>query len=290
MARTAFAAFDVFHSWLTTSDQETAAAQSHRASLHDCLTRNFGMKNFFRTGSFGSGTNIRSYSDTDYFASIPRERLKADSGNTLREMKEVLLRRFPTTAIYVDSPAVVLPFGADASEKIEVIPADYISSTAQNNAIYEIPDRIGGWMRSSPGTHNAYVADVHARLDRKVKPLIRFVKAWKYYKSVPISSFFLEMYVARYANTQSSIIYIIDLYNIFQSLWQSQLYGISDPSGISTTITACSTEAKRLEALQKLETAYVRINEAYSAYLKENHAEAIRLLNLLYNGYFPSYG
>jgi hypothetical protein len=290
MARTVPAAFDVFHSLLTTSDQETAAAQSHRASVKDCLTRNFGMTNFFRTGSFGNGTNIRYYSDTDYFASIPRDRLKSDSGNTLREMKDVLCARFPNTSIYVDSPAVVLPFGTDASETFEVIPAGYVTLTTQNNTIYEIPDRQGGWMRSSPSTHNAYVADIHVRLDRKVKPLIRFIKAWKYYKSVPISSFFLEMYVARYAHTQASIVYIIDLHSVFQSLWQSQLYGISDPSGISITITACSTEAKRLDALQKLETACVRVNEAYNAYIKNDPAEAIRILNLLYNGNFPSYG
>jgi hypothetical protein len=290
MARTANAAFEEFHSWLTTSDQETAAAQSHRESLKACLTSNFGMTNFFRTGSFGNGTNIRNHSDTDYFAVIPSQNLNPNSGYTLRTVRDVLARRFPLTDIRVDSPAVVLNFGADASEKIEVIPAEYVAPATKDYGIYNIPNRVGGWMRSSPGVHNAYLAAQHTRLGNKVKPLVRFVKAWKYYNSVKVSSFYLEMFMAIYASAKVTITYNHDVPMFFHSLSNNQLSYIQDPSGFVGNIYACANEADRAIALNKLRVASDRATAALNAVSRGNEAEAIRCYGLLYDGNFPSYG
>ena len=82
-------------------------------------------------------------------------------------------------------PAVVVPFGTDAKESTEVTPADYIKVNEDGYKMYEIPDCSNGWMRSSPDAHNAYVRGVDEDLSKKVKPLIRFIKAWKYYRNVP---------------------------------------------------------------------------------------------------------
>ena len=46
--------------------------------------------------------------------------------------------------------------------------------------------------QASPDAHNAYVASIDTKFGGKVKPLIRFIKAWKYFRDVPISSFYLE--------------------------------------------------------------------------------------------------
>lgn len=117
--------FREFHNRLVASSTESEAAKNHRSSIGSCLQSHFGMTHFFRSGSFGTGTNIRNYSDVDYFAVIPIENLKDDSSNTLSEISDVLRNRFPLTqGIRVDSPAVVVPFGTDASEAVEVIPAD----------------------------------------------------------------------------------------------------------------------------------------------------------------------
>lgn len=226
MARTVNDGFDVFHGWLTPNPTESEAAKNHRASIEACLKTNFGITRFFRTGSFGNGTSICNHSDVDYFASIPTQHVHQNSSTTLRVVKEALHARFPYSQVYVDTPAVVLPFGTDASETTEVVPASFITADSRNNLIYEIPDRAGGWMRASPDVHNAYVAAVNDRLSKKVKPLVRFIKAWKYYCNVPISSFYLELWVARYATTQSVILYSIDVKTIFQGLWNTQLGAI----------------------------------------------------------------
>lgn len=73
-------------------------------------------------------------------------------------------------------------------------------------------------MDASPDAHNDYVRSIDNDLWSKVKPLIRFIKAWKYFQNVPISSFYLELRVAKYASDESSILYSIDVKRVFALL------------------------------------------------------------------------
>ena len=168
MTRDATEAFDILLSWVTPSETETAKAASHRASIEACLKANFGMTRFFRAGSFGHGTSIRGYSDVDYFAVIPTANLKSDSASTLRQVKEALAARFPSTEVYVDSPAVAVQFGTEKWERHEITPVDFLSSSGSLN-IYDMPDRYGGWMKSSPIGLNAYTNIQNDRLSKKAK-------------------------------------------------------------------------------------------------------------------------
>ena len=290
MAKTVEEGFRVFHSRLTPTKGESEAAKRHRASIEACLKKNFQMRRFFRTGSFGNGTSIRGYSDVDYFASIPGENLKPNSATTLQEVRDVLDARFPNTGVAVRTPAVVVPFGTDSSESTEVVPADFIEKDNKGFYIYEIADGTGGWMKSSPDAHNAYVRDVDQKLGGKVKPLVRFLKAWKYIKNVPILSFYLELRVTKYASAEQSIIYSIDVKNILSQLWDCQLAAMQDPMGISGYIYPCSTEAKKSDALSKVETALKRAEKAREAEDNDNIEDAFYWWNLVFGGYFPAYG
>ena len=95
MPRTVDEGFRDFLPKLTPSSGETDAAKKHRASIKARLERDFDMKRFFRSGSFGNGTSISSYSDVDYFASIPTKNLQQNSSTTLRKVKDSLADRFP---------------------------------------------------------------------------------------------------------------------------------------------------------------------------------------------------
>lgn len=206
--RTVDQGFRAFLQRLTPTTGESTAAKTHRASIETCLKNNFGMTRFFRTGSFGNGTSISGYSDVDYFAEIPPSNLKVGSTFTLRDVRDALDKSFPRTGVRVNCPAIVVPFGTDAKESTEVTPADYVGVTKKGKyRVYEIADCSNSWMRSSPHAHNAYVREIDGSLGFKVKPLIRFIKAWKYYQNVPISSFYLELRIAKYAEGKSNIIY-----------------------------------------------------------------------------------
>jgi hypothetical protein len=288
MAKTVDEAFRTFHGWLTPSDNETAAATSHRTSLYNCLNAHFDLMRFFRTGSFGNGTSVSGCSDVDYFASIPTAKLKQNSGSTLREVRDVLEARFPRTGVRVSTPAVLVPFGSDRSEWTEVVPADYIKKK-DDTSVYEIADGSGGWTRSSPEIHNRYVSAVNKQLGYKVKPLIRFVKAWKYHANAPISSFYLELRIAKYAAQETSIVYSIDVKNVFKLLLENELASVIDPKGISGYVRACSSSTNKDDALSKLETAYSRATKARAAERGDKISTAFDWWDKVFFDHFPAY-
>ena len=288
--RTVDKGFRDFLQTLTPTTGESQAAKNHRASIKARLESNFNMTRFFRTGSFGNGTSISGYSDVDYFAEIPTDKLNNNSTTTLGEVRDALKKRFPNTGVRVSCPAVLVPFGTDAKESTEVTPADYIEDTEEDGyKVYEIPDCSDGWMRSSPDAHNAYVREVDGDLGGKVKPLIRFIKAWKYYRNVPISSFYLELRVAKYAEDVSSILYSIDVKGVFSHLDNIDLARMQDPMGISGYISPCSTQAQLDDAKSKLVTALIRAQKARDAEARGDTKEAFDWWDLLYDGNFPSY-
>ncbi|KJG06061.1 hypothetical protein UB33_10335 [Photobacterium angustum] len=280
--------FDDFHNKIRTSAVETLAAKSHRASIESCLKRNFGLNRFTRIGSFGNGTNISGYSDVDYLACLPRNVLTNTSTTSLTKVRNALNIRFSSTNVKISTPAVVCPFGTRKSEDTEIVVADYIKEK-NGFKVYEISDCNDGWMEVSPDAHNDYVAKVDKKHDGKVKPLIRFIKAWKYYANVPISSFYLEMKVAKYANSESSIVYDIDVKLILKMLMSDELSRMQDPTGVSGYISPCKTEILKRDALSKLSTATIRADKARIAESNDDTETAFYWWNLLYNNNFPNY-
>ncbi|MHC4458632.1 MAG: SMODS domain-containing nucleotidyltransferase [Planctomycetota bacterium] len=289
MPRTIEEGFRDFNDKLKMVKTESDAVKSHRASIESCLEGNFEMYRFFRTGSIGSGTNINGYSDTDYFAVIPKKNLTKNSTSTLTKIKVALQHRFPRTSnIHIDGPAVVIPFGTAKSDTTEIIPVDYIKTKNSAN-IYDMPNGAGGWMKSSPKAHNNYVTNINSKLSYKVKPLVRFIKAWKFYRNAPIISFYLEMRVAKYASQEKSISYSIDIKNILKQLLDIKLAPMKDPNIVSGYIHPCSSEAQKKDALSKLETAYTRAKYAWEAEDKGDIKEAFEWWDKLFYHEFPSF-
>jgi photosystem II stability/assembly factor-like uncharacterized protein len=60
MPKTIEQGFDDFHTKLTPNLTESKELIAFRKSLNDCLVTNFGMTNFFRTGSTGNGTILKT--------------------------------------------------------------------------------------------------------------------------------------------------------------------------------------------------------------------------------------
>ena len=288
MPRTIDEGFRDFLTKLTPSAYETEAAKSHRASIKTRLKNDFGLRRFVQIGSFGNGTSISGYSDVDYLASLSRDTLTNDSTYSLGKVRDALDARFPNTGVRVSCPAVVVPFGGSKSETTEVVPADYIKEE-NGHYVYDIADCKGGWMRASPDAHKAYVAEIDNKLGGKVKPLIRFLKAWKCYRGVPISSFYLELRAAKYAYGESTIIYEYDVKRLLCQLRDVELASIQDPMGVSGYVPACKTDAFHTDALSKVQTAAGRAEKAREAADKGNISDAFEWWRLLYDNEFPTY-
>jgi len=287
--RTIEQGFYIFHNRITPSSYQSGKATSHKSSITSRLEDYYDLNRLFYSGSANNGTDVASLSDVDFFASIPTKKLKKNSSTSLREIKECLQDRFKNTRVYVDSPAIVLDFGSGSWDTAEVIPADFVMKTAKGKNVYDIPDSSGGWMKSSPSTHNAYVTLHNNRLNKKLKPLIRFVKAWKYYCDVPISSFYLELRVTKLMEGEESIVYDIDLNSIFQKLKSTNLAAIQDPEGVSGLIYPCASDVAKTTALSKLNTAVIRIQKAREAKNSGSIKEVFEWWDKVFLYNFPSY-
>jgi hypothetical protein len=290
MPRTVAEGFRDFLPKLTPSSIESAASTRHRRSIEGCLRGKFTVDRFFRTGSFGNGTSISGYSDVDYFASLSEDVLLADSSATLRLVRSALETRFPTTGVRVNCPAVMVPFGSYVSETTEVVPAERIAMPGRRTyLIYDIPDCAGGWMRASPDAHNDYVRTIDNRLNGRAKALIRLIKAWKFFRQVPLSSFYIELRVAKYAETEQKIVFEEDVYRVFKMLYNNNLAAMQDPMGISGYVQPCKTALMLDEARSKVLTAFSRAEKAWNAAQRGETKNAFDQWRLLYGDAFPGY-
>ncbi|MBV8145045.1 MAG: nucleotidyltransferase [Gammaproteobacteria bacterium] len=286
MATTVDEAFRILEGWLTPTATETQQAASHRASIDQCLRANFGMTHFFRSGSFGYGTSVSGFSDVDYFAVMPSTKLDSDSSVSLSRIAQSLRTRFPNTGVFVDSPAVVVPFGTTRSERHEIIPAHRVNDFA-GRAVFGIPNRLTGWLASSPDAYGALIDNEHNRLKR-VKQLIRFVKAWKYYNNVHIRSFYVEMRVWEYVRTQTLLVDRMDTAYALRHLFNSGLADMADPIGLSGTIFA-GFQHETMAAYAAVRAAYQNASWALEEEKAGRTQSAFNLWNIVFNGHFPGY-
>lgn len=283
--------FETLLKWLSPKSAERDKVDSHKASVESCLVNNLKCYEFFETGSFGNETGISSFSDSDFFSVIPTDNLNANSSTTLRRIKEALQETFwATEGIEVHSPAVRIPFGEYASETMEVVPCDFqglIQTPEGSFPSYDIPDGTSGWMKSSPKAHNAYVKKINLKIYNKLKPLIRLIKAWKYYNQVPISSFYLELRITKYAENEKAIIYDYDIKNVMNLLSDINLANIQDPMGVSGYIVPCTSDANKTESLSKIQTGLTRATKAVEEREKDLD-KCFYWWNMFFSNGFPS--
>ena len=288
MPRTIDEGFSQFLNQLSPLNSEHKKGISHKESVKSCLKNNFGYCELFETGSFGNGTGVRHYSDTDYFAVLKADYVRQNSAIVLRELKEGLIITFPRTrGISVKSPAVSVPFGTYESETLEITPCVFHGLINKHRA-YRIPDGDGGWLRSSPEAHNRYVRDVDSRLHGKLKPLIQLIKAWKYNHNVPIKSFYLELFTARHLAKRQRLDLPTDLCKLLIALSEQELDEFDDPMGITLNIPATNTDKQRETAMSKLATAASRAIKAVAAAKYGNDDEAFNYWKKLFNYQFPA--
>jgi len=287
MARTVNEAFDVFLTRLVPTNAQRAAGAKHRASVKSALESRLTVNNFFESGSFSHGTGVRSRSDIDAFVSLGEAR--PTTATALGWIRDAMIARYPSTAVKVRRPAVVVEFGG-GYETWELIPAFLTSrGTASQQMIYDIPGQGDSWIDSAPKEHLGYVNTCNVKPSKgNAKALARLLKAWKYYNNVPVSSFYLEMRAAQHVAAQSTYTHVWNLCLLLESLDKSNLAAMNDPSGATGRIYACGTTAQEADALSKLSTAATRARKALDAQQADRPGDAFCYLNLLFGGNFPA--
>lgn len=146
-------------------------------------------------GSYGKRTAIAPPTDVDVLFKMPFsefERYDSYSGNgqsqLLQDIKRVLLNRYPNTTIRGDGQVVMINF---TSYYVELVPTFDLART-----LY-IPDTNNGgkWKKIDLQTEMENLTYSNKRSRGNTIKLIKMMKAWKNYCSVPIKSLVIELTV-----------------------------------------------------------------------------------------------
>lgn len=150
----------------------------------------------FYIGSWAKLTRIRPPRDVDLYFQLPLEvyeRFERYSGNKqsalLQEVKGRLLETNPTSAIKGDGPVVLAAF---TSFNVEIVPAFLYDATERSYYVCDTKNG-GSYKKTMPLHEVEAIAIADERSSYNVRRLVRMLKAWQAWCSVPIKSFFLEL-------------------------------------------------------------------------------------------------
>jgi hypothetical protein len=191
--------FGTFLSNIALTEAQRQDGATKRASVCVVLndkyySSNSGTSNSLYVGSWGKSTRIRPPRDVDVLFSLPKsvyDRFERVVGNKqsqlLQEIRGALQASFPNTAIRGDGPVVIVPFQSYA---VELLPAFKLQ-----NGRYWIPITLNGgsYKEFDPDAEIKKVQDSNDKTGNNTRDLIRMMKCWQGYCSVPLKSFHIEL-------------------------------------------------------------------------------------------------
>ena len=170
-----------------------------------CLNRayygtNSDTDNSFFVGSWAKDTAVRPPRDVDVYFLLPVAAYNRFQGHIwnrqsalLQEVKDALALTYPNTGMSGDGQVVIVNFG---SYNVEVVPA-FALTTQGRYWICDTHDG-GSYEQSSPWEEVAQLETSDNANARNLRPVIRMLKAWQAWCSVPIKSFHLELLASEF--------------------------------------------------------------------------------------------
>lgn len=288
MAKNAEEAFKVFVSWLAPRDGELARAAGHREEIRVKLDRKFGVNGMYEGGSLAHETGVHQVSGADYFVWLDSKRPES-SLHTLKAMQKALQSLYPTVHVRIARPGVLVEF-AGGTERVGVIPAFSPGKSIGEDARFRVPGIGQEWMSACPAAHREWLERCNSvpGVRGGAKSLARLARAWKHYREVPISSFYLEMRAAQYMSDRSAVVLPYDVRNFFSTLLWDGLAPMEDPTGLSGTIQP-TPEALRNEGIGKLANAAGWAESALKHQRMDELPQAFQQWNHVFGGRFPSW-
>ena len=194
--------FTQFHNNLSLTPTQFLDGMTKRNGVVNSLNRRYygstsDTDNSFLVGSWGKDTATRPPRDVDLYFLLPvavHNRFQAHVWNRqsalLQEVKAALTETYPDTDMSGDGQVVVVRFG---TYSVEVVPAFLLT----NNRYWICNTNDGGsYKETDPWAEVGYINTVNQANNGNLRPLIRMLKAWQAYCSVPIKSFQLELLAA----------------------------------------------------------------------------------------------
>ncbi|MFJ3809578.1 hypothetical protein ACIPWE_24915 [Streptomyces sp. NPDC090073] len=292
MATTTAAAFNEFDTKVKPSAVTGTKVYGRRDAVVSVIKEAFSTGNDIRyqshkiIGSLGRNTACNPVDDIDLMvhlhvnAELWNRRYRDNSSEFLYRVRKVLNEASPVRKIGARGQAVRF-FYADGLS-VDVAPVEKYTS-----GDYGIPDGAGNWLTTNPNKHEIYLNDRNNSLDGDLRKIIRFAKKWNKAHSSRLSSFHLEMLVARTYATLSN-----NSRTALRLFFDHNLHNLSvqDPAGFSGDLSTYLGWASRDAVNESLKRARDKADLALTAENRGDHREAIRLWRIILGNDFPAYG
>lgn len=276
---------------LTPLESEARAIEGHFATIETRVRQTFDVSKCMKVGSYSRGTMIRGRSDGDLFVVLRRNEIRhgdnyVSSDTILNRVRADLKLRYPASTVYKDVNSVTVAF---ANARIDVVPGFFWETMADGWPLYYMPDGNGGWLKTSPEKHTAYLKEADRKAGGQMKNVARLMKFWRECRTprVPISSFHLEMRLAGEGIGVGAVSYADAVRKVLRKLVEKECRGIQDPLGISGVIPCVKTDAQWASTLVSVRSSRDKANTA-ETYEGWNTAEAKRYWGMVFNGKFPA--
>ena len=200
------ARFETFLSNITLTDAQRTAGGERREAVIGPLNRHYyasssKTSNSVFIGSWAKRTRIRPPRDVDVLFALPKEvydRYQGRTGNRqsqiIQEVKGVLAAAYPNTTITGDGPVVVVPFSA---YNVELIPAFKLT----DGKYWICITTDGGSYKTADYDAEAnQISTSNTNTNGNTRDLVKMMKCWQGYCSVPIKSFWLELLSVEFLN------------------------------------------------------------------------------------------
>lgn len=272
---------------------EVTRAKRHFKGIKTRIAKSYSVVRASIIGSHVKNTALRRLSDVDVLLVLRRDEIKwgdgvISSGTLLKNIRDELRGRYPTTDIRRDAQAVAVRFGR-GEHGVDVVPAVFGGPSPTKHPVYIIPDGAGGWITTSPDGQLKALKAADEKSGGKLKAIIRLMKWWMFSRAqwIPLDSTHLEAVVVKTGVPRAGS-YSTILSNVFVTLHRRAGSAIRDPIGISGLLPIASTDAQKQDVLSALRYAADHSRRAVAAEAEGNHQEAIRQWKIVYNQSFPS--
>lgn len=196
--------FTQFHRNLSLTVLQHADGLTKRNGVVRCLNGHYygvisDTDHSFLIGSWGKNTAIRPPRDVDLYFILPYDvyhRFQSYLWNRqsalLQEVKDVLADTYPDTDMRGDGQVIVVRF---ETYSVEVVPAVRLT-----NGHYWIcnTNEGGSYKETDPWAEVNHIEVMDKANNCNLRPLIRMLKSWQAFCSVPIESYQLELLAAHF--------------------------------------------------------------------------------------------
>ena len=304
MPPTVAAAFDALLADLRLTSAQQAIARGRIAHLRSLFTDYAVSRQPWAIGSYGRSTIIRRERDIDVMVALRADpywgRYRLDSSKFLGNLRDNLNKAYPNTTVSRRRVAICMALreglGVDLVPVLPVTEVPVLTFLGwpllrtRADGFY-MPDGEGGWQKTNPPYHDELMRADDERLGRKLKPLVRLMKAWNLAKYGRLGSFHLEMMV-RHVWSKAKAIPPLPIAMAQTLDGAARLAGreFRDPWSDGGRLDAYLDADRREKAVRSLRGDAARAREALAHEAAGNVPAAFERWSVVFGHDFPVYG